>query len=148
MSLPPHVHQLLKRSHPAIIPLAQDDLAQLVAYLKHPESVRLILSRMLRENQRGDTSYRREITARQEFHKYLLRVRDYNLARSAVGDGARRPRPRRGVNSDVNGDEKIYDLWQTKRFKTYASLATELACRSIEVKRAIDRHRKRLAASE
>ena len=65
--------------------------------------------------------------------------------------GSTKPRPkpkpkRRGrkPDTDPKADKRIADAWGTGRHKTYADLAHELGRPLLDVRRAIDRHRKRL----
>ena len=48
--------------------------------------------------------------------------------------------------SDPKEDNRIYDAWSTGEHKYYEEAARALAMKKLDVKRAIDRHRKRLAS--
>ena len=50
----------------------------------------------------------------------------------------------RPQDTDEAEDKRIYDAWKTGRYRKYADLAAEKAISPPDVKRAIDRHRKRL----
>ncbi|MBN1443730.1 MAG: hypothetical protein JXA90_13555 [Planctomycetes bacterium] len=53
--------------------------------------------------------------------------------------GGRRPQ------SDPAADRRLYEAWKTGRYQTHEGLAREKGISETEVRRAIDRHRKRLA---
>lgn len=54
-------------------------------------------------------------------------------------------RSKRGpkVQTDLKADKKIFDAWNTKKYATYQELADELRKPKFDVKKAIDRQRKR-----
>ena len=57
----------------------------------------------------------------------------------------RRKRKRgRPQDTDEAADKRIDDAWKTDQYPTYANLAAEKGISPLDVKRAIDRHRKRL----
>jgi hypothetical protein len=56
-----------------------------------------------------------------------------------------RGRPR---DTNLKADNRIFDAWQTNRYRTYAELAKELGLPEAEVRTAIDRQRKRPQATQ
>jgi len=65
-------------------------------------------------------------------------------AEAAKEDGAKRRNKRgRRVETDVAGDRRLWEAWQTGRYKRYAELAQEVNLTPGEIERAIERHRKR-----
>lgn len=50
----------------------------------------------------------------------------------------------RRPDTDPKADKSLFEAWKTRRYKTYAELAEEKNATALEVKRAIDRHRKRI----
>jgi hypothetical protein len=60
---------------------------------------------------------------------------------------AGKPKPKRGpkVRYDPKEDRRIYEAWMTNSYRDFKDLARNLGSTCPQVKRAIDRHRKRQA---
>ncbi|MCK5270689.1 MAG: hypothetical protein KAJ46_07890 [Sedimentisphaerales bacterium] len=109
--------------------------------------------------------YLSNLSTRQEYEtgdklrkaiKLQLKFVEYNLER-ATNDStpetstdtgqakAKQSKGKRGrpVDTDVEGDKKIFKAWDTRRYKCYEDLALKLNSNKRAVQLAIDRHRKR-----
>jgi hypothetical protein len=74
-------------------------------------------------------------------------LRQTQSALAGRGEQVPRSQGMRGRPPDTNqqDDKRIYDAWKTGRFRRYADLAKEKGKSPLEVRRAVDRHRKRVA---
>jgi len=134
-----------------MVDLSSDERLQLDAYLKYPDRITRDPERLYAESSRGIDTHRQEINWQWTFRRYLRRVLDYNNALAATQNCAGSKavqKPGRPPDVDVDGDRKIYDAWQSGRYKTFAELAVALNRSVRDVKKAIDRHRKRVRAQE
>lgn len=55
----------------------------------------------------------------------------------------RRRRQGRPQSSDPKADQKVYDAWRTRGWRTFEELGSVLGMSHYDVRRAVDRHRKR-----
>jgi hypothetical protein len=151
MPLPAHLHKLMTQSQPAMVKLSTDDLFQLAAYLKFPDKMIISMSRQREEVIHGITTYSKEIYSHEEFHLYLRRIQAYNESlQSASPNGLPAQKSRRGrvPDTDPKADEQIFNSWQSRAYKKHSDLATALNITLKEVRRALDRHRKRVRDEE
>jgi hypothetical protein len=151
MPLPTHLQASLTQNYPDMVKLSPDDFFQLSAYLKHPDIIRVGIDQ-LREEARGVvTAQTRERKNHNEFHRYLRRILTYNEhIHSAFpnGSGQQKHGLGRPQDTDPKFDKQIFDAWQTKQYKKHEDLATEMNITAKDLKKALDRHRKRLANQE
>jgi hypothetical protein len=60
------------------------------------------------------------------------------------GEGKKRRKRGRPVDTDTKADQRIYNAWQSSQYRTFEELARNLGKDGKEIKEAVDRHRKRL----
>ena len=148
MPLPTHLNQSLRAAQPNMIRLSTDDLAQLKAYLGHPDRFLQNIGRLYEERDNpGGGAHHQEYLKFKEFHRYLRMLRDYNSGLPKNDQTKKNKRGRR-TDTDVNGDRRIYEAWKSGHYRTYADLALELSRDVRDVILALGRHRKRIAAQE
>lgn len=159
-------------AQPTPLTLNDDEFAMLDAYVETLPRLRMSLRCLQIEKQDGSDGYQNALDAERDFRAHLKCVLRYNshqretLARTvkakAAAPGAdgepvdndsggasrthsKRRRQRRGrhLGSNLTEDARIAEAWDTGCYNTYVELADRLKLEVREVKRAIDRHRKR-----
>jgi len=145
--LPDHLHALFAQSRPNLVTLCPDDVLQLAAYLAHPDPNRVSMSALAAEKRHGGRTYQEQIDEHAAWHRYLKSNLNYNrgLAETASTAG-RKGGPGRRSDTDPKADQRVSEAWSTGQYKTYADLGAALGQSGHDVKKAIDRHRKRKAA--
>ncbi len=160
----------IRAAQPDPLVLSDDDFDRLDAWLKtHKHRVSFA---ELHQAARGDARLRAKCDAERDWWEHLRFTLQFNRnqrERTADGDetsstaqpsGAARPDPSAGtspVTTQKRGrrgrkphpgfeaDRRIAEAWASGRYKTYAELDRERGLTNGETKRALDRHRHRVA---
>jgi hypothetical protein len=80
-----------------------------------------------------------------EWVRALKSLRAAAVARRGGAGRVKTPRKRgRPVDTDPKADKRVYEAWKSGHYPNYSELARELKMSQGDMKRAIDRHRKRV----
>ena len=92
----------------------------------------------------GATQDTTDQTGESESDRWPFRTPE-GAARDATSTSMKvRARMGRKPDTDIDADRRLSEAWQTGAYLTYAALATERRISKSEVRKAIDRHRKRI----